>query len=181
MFSMAIASLFLPFLPLLATQVLLNNFLSDIPALTIASDNVDPELTTAPKKWDVRYIKRFMIVFGLQSSLFDVATFVVLLHLFHTGPDQFRSGWFMESLFTETLILLIIRTQRPFFKSKPSRYLLGSTASILIIAASLPYMPFARLFDLPPLPLQIFVTVTGIAFVYILVAELTKQYLMKKL
>ncbi|WP_018617482.1 magnesium-translocating P-type ATPase [Segetibacter koreensis] len=181
MFSMAIASTMLPFLPLLATQVLLNNFLSDVPALTIATDHVDAELTTAPKKWDLKYIRRFMIIFGLQSSVFDVITFVVLLHVFHSGPEQFRSGWFMESLFTETLILLIIRTQRPFFKSKPSKYLLAATTTMLIIAALMPYMPFASVFDLQPLPARVFITITGIALTYALVAEVTKRYLMKKL
>lgn len=181
MFSMAIASVILPFLPLLASQILLNNLLSDIPALTIASDNVDAESTTAPKKWDINYIKHFMIAFGLQSSFFDVVTFVVLLHIFHSSPNQFRSGWFIESLFTQSLILLVIRTRRPFFKSKPSKYLLTASIAILLIAASLPYLPFGRLFNLDPLPITLLVTITGIAITYILTAEFTKQYLMKKL
>lgn len=181
MFSMAIASVNLPFLPLLASQILLNNFLSDIPALTIASDNVDAEQTTAPKKWDINYIKRFMIVFGLQSSFFDVVTFVVLLHVFHSTPSQFRSAWFVESLFTQSLILLVIRTQRPFFKSKPSKYLLIASVGVLLVSASLPYMPFASLFNLEPLPAALLLVITGIGITYILAAEFTKQYLMKKL
>jgi Mg2+-importing ATPase len=160
---------------------LLGNFLSDIPALTIASDKVDVEATTAARKWDINYIKRFMIVFGLQSSLFDVATFVVLLRFFHTGPDQFRSGWFIESLFTQTLILLIIRTQRPFFKSTPSKYLMAAAVGVLLIATVIPFTSLAHFFDLQPLPARIFVTIIAIAMLYILVAEVTKQYLMKKL
>jgi Mg2+-importing ATPase len=181
MFSMAVASVILPFLPLLASQVLLGNFLSDVPALTIASDNVDPEQTTTPKKWDINYIKRFMIVFGLQSSLFDVATFVVLLHVFHSTPSQFRSGWFVESLFTESVILLVIRTRRSFLKSKPSKYLLTASIAILLISATLPYMPFARVFSLEPLPATLLLAIIGIGTAYILAAEFTKQYLMKKL
>ena len=181
MFSMAFASLLLPFLPLLPTQILLNNFLSDLPAIAIASDKVDDELTRSPRKWDIKYIKRFMIVFGLQSSLFDMATFGVLLYIFHSGPDQFRTGWFIESLLTEILILLVIRTQRPFFKSKPSKYLLIATVITFIIAVVLPYMPFASIFQLQPLPPKLLLTILLIAASYIVLAELTKRYLMKKL
>ena len=108
MISMAIASLLLPFLPLLPFQILLNNFLSDLPAISIASDNVDEELLVRPRKWDIKYIRRFMIVFGLQSSLFDFATFGLLYYVYHTKPDIFRTGWFMESLLSEILILMVL-------------------------------------------------------------------------
>jgi len=181
MFSMAIASTMLPFLPLLATQILLNNFLSDIPALTISSDNVDAEATTSPKKWDINYIKRFMIVFGLQSSLFDIATFIVLLHVFHSSAAQFRSGWFIESLLTQILILLVIRTRRPFFKSKPSKYLLMATTAIFIVTLGITYMPFASIFDLQPLPITLLFTIIAIAAIYVVVAEVTKKYIIQKL
>jgi Mg2+-importing ATPase len=98
MISMAIASVILPFLPLLPVQILLNNFLSDLPAIAIASDNVDKELVTTPRKWNIKYIRRFMIIFGLQSSLFDFITFGILYYYFHASPQTFRTGWFMESL-----------------------------------------------------------------------------------
>jgi Mg2+-importing ATPase len=181
MFSMAIASLILPFLPLLPVQILLNNFLSDLPAISIASDNVDREFLAKPRRWDMKYIKRFMVVFGLQSSLFDFATFGLLLYVYHTSAAEFRTAWFMESLLTEILILLIIRTRGSFFKSKPSKYLL--IASSLTFSASfvIPYLPIAKVFGLYPLPLNLFLGILFIILVYILMAEISKRFLMKEL
>jgi Mg2+-importing ATPase len=179
MFSMALASLFLPFLPLLPVQILLNNFLSDIPALAIASDKVDPELMARPRRWDMKYIKRFMIIFGIQSSLFDFLTFGLLLYIFQVSPDEFRTGWFMESLLTEIVILLIIRTQRPLYKSKPSTYLLAASLLTFCVSLILPYIPFSKVFGLIPLPLPLLVAVIGIAAVYSIATELTKKYILK--
>ena len=122
MFSMAAASVFLPFLPLLASQVLLNNFLSDIPATTIASDRVDPEWVAKPRHWDTLFIRNYMVVFGLISSLFDFLTFGVLLWIFQVGPDEFRTGWFIESLMTGLVIALVVRTRRPFYRSRRGRW-----------------------------------------------------------
>jgi P-type Mg2+ transporter len=179
MFSMAIASLFLPFLPLLPVQILLNNFLSDLPALAIASDNVDEELVTKPRQWKMKYIWRFMIVFGLQSSLFDFALFGLLYYVFHASTREFRTAWFMESLLTEILILLIIRSRRPFFKSKPSRYLLIASVFTFFACIVLPYLPFASVFQLYPLPAALFITIIVIVLLYILLAEVSKRYLVK--
>lgn len=181
MFSMAIASLFLPFLPLLPTQILLNNLLSDLPALAIATDKVDEEFISKPRRWDMKYIKRFMIVFGLQSSIFDFLTFGLLLYVFHTTQEQFRTGWFMESLLTEILILLIIRTRRSFFKSKPSKYLMITSAFTFFASLILPYFPFARVFGLYPLPFNMMVGILSIAALYMLSSEITKRFLFKKL
>jgi P-type Mg2+ transporter len=181
MFSMAVASLLLPFLPLLPTQILLNNFLSDIPALTIASDKVDDELIARPCRWDIRYIKRFMIIFGLQSSLFDFLTFAALLFVFHAGPDAFRTGWFMESLLTEILILLVIRTHRPFFKSRPSKYLVMGCAIAFVLSVILPWSPFAAYFNLVGLPPDLLAGILVIAILYVLVSEWTKKYTMKRI
>jgi len=181
MFSMAIASLALPFLPLLPTQILLNNFLSDLPSLTIASDKVDEELITQPLRWDIKYIKRFMIIFGLQSSLFDFTTFALLLFVFHAAPEEFRTGWFMESLLTQISILLIIRTRRSFLRSRPSAYLLAACSFTLFSALILPYLPFAKSFGLYPLPWRLLAGILLIAVVYILMSEITKKYLMKKM
>lgn len=181
MVSMAIASLFLPFLPLLPIQILLNNFLSDLPALAIASDKVDEEFLQKPRRWNMHYIKRFMVIFGLQSSLFDFLTFGVLLYLFHAAPDTFRTGWFIESLLTEILILLVIRTQRPFFKSRPSAYLVAASLFTFCISLALPYLPFAGIFGLKPLPFIMVVSITGIAVAYTLMSELIKKWVMRKL
>jgi Mg2+-importing ATPase len=181
MFSMAIASLILPFLPLLPIQILLNNFLSDVPAISIASDNVDKELLATPRRWNMRYIKRFMIIFGLQSSLFDFATFGLLLYVYHASPDEFRTAWFMESLLTEILILLIIRTHRSFFKSKPSKYLLFACVVAFIASFIIPYLPVAKIFGLYPLPFHLFLAILFIILSYIFMAEITKRFLMRKI
>lgn len=181
MVSMAIASLFLPFLPLLPVQILLNNFLSDIPAIAIASDKVDEELITKPHRWDIKYIKRFMVVFGLESSLFDFLTFGLLLYVFHASPSEFRTSWFMESLLTEILILLVIRTQRRFFKSKPSKFLIAACLFIFLLSLTIPYLPFSKVFGLSPLPFSLLISILAIAAVYIIVSELTKRFLMRKL
>lgn len=181
MLSMAIASLLLPFLPLLPIQILLNNFLSDVPALAIASDHVDDEFLQKPRRWDMRYIKRFMVVFGLLSSLFDFLTFGILLYMFHTPASLFRTGWFMESLLTQILILQIIRTRLPFFKSRPSRYLAIASLFTFSAAISLPFLPFASLLGLQPLPLPILGTLLVIALLYMLTSEFTKQWVMKKI
>ncbi len=119
MFSMAAASMFLPFLPLLASQILLNNFLSDIPGTSIASDNVDPEWVARPRRWDNQFIARYMIVFGLVSSIFDLMTFGLLLYVFNVTANEFRTGWFVESLLTELVIALVVRTRRLCFRSRP--------------------------------------------------------------
>lgn len=181
MISMAIASLLLPFLPLLPVQILLNNFLSDLPAIAIASDNVDKELLIKPRKWDIKYIRRFMIVFGLQSSLFDFATFGILYTYFHAKPEIFRTGWFMESLLSQILILQVLRTRHLFFKSKPSKYLLMASMFTFTACLVIPYLPFAKDFELYPLPLNIFLSIVLIILAYIIFAEVTKRFVMKKL
>src|SRR5689334_10472734 len=119
MVSMAAASLFLPFLPLTAGQILLNNFLSDIPAVGLADDSVDPELVAGPRRWDMRFIGRYMVEFGALSSVFDVLTFFVLLVGFQASAALFQTGWFVESLLTELAVALVMRTRRPFFRSRP--------------------------------------------------------------
>jgi P-type Mg2+ transporter len=177
MFSMAIASLLLPFLPLLPVQILLNNFLSDLPAITISSDKVDDELVLVPKKWSMSNIWRFMIVFGLQSSVFDFATFGLLYYYFHATVKEFRTAWFIESLLTEILILLVIRTRRPFFKSKPSTWLLWASVFTFTVALLLPYLPIAYLFELSPLPLPVLLAILLVVCLYITVAEFSKKYL----
>ena len=176
MFSMAGASMFLPFLPLLASQILLNNFLSDIPAITIAGDNVDPEWVRKPHRWNTSFIRHYMVIFGLVSSLFDFLTFGMLLFLFRAAPEEFRTGWFIESLLTELVIALVVRTRHPFFRSRPSRLLLVSTLAFIGVTLALPYLPFSSVFGFIPLPAPLMLTLLGLTAVYVLATELAKKY-----
>ncbi|WP_397571763.1 magnesium-translocating P-type ATPase [Schlesneria sp. T3-172] len=155
MFSLAIASLFLPFEPLLASQILLINLLADFPAMSLATDSVDPEQVAQPRRWDTKSIFRFMLFFGFASSSFDFLTFGAILLVFGAeNHDLFRTGWFVESTLTGLLILLIVRTQRPFFRSEPSTLLLMACALIAVIVVGLPYSPLASTLGfIPPSPL----------------------------
>jgi Mg2+-importing ATPase len=181
MFSMAGASILLPFLPLLAPQILLNNFLSDIPGTTIASDNVDAEWVAKPRRWDTIFIRNYMILFGLVSSVFDFATFGILLYIFHASPEEFRTGWFIESLLTELVIALVVRTRRVFFRSRPGNLLLISTIVVIIIAIILPYLPINALFGFIPLPIPLLFAVLGLTLFYVLATEIAKKYFYAKL
>lgn len=180
MVSMAGASLFLPFLPLLPTQILLNNFLSDFPAMTIATDRVDPELVARPLRWNLGFIRDFMIVFGGISSAFDFLTFGALLWLLRATPGQFRSGWFVESVLTELLILLVIRTRRAFFRSRPSLPLEVSTALVTVLSVALLYLPLNRLFELEPLPLRYLLVLGAITLAYTLASEAAKGWFFRR-
>ncbi len=175
MFSMAGASLFLPFLPLLASQILLNNFLSDIPGTTIASDNVDTEWVAKPRRWNTVFIRDYMVLFGLVSSVFDFLTFGVLLILYRVSPAEFRTGWFIESLLTELVIALVVRTRRVFFRSRPGKLLLASTLIVIGITLVLPYVPFNFLFGFIPLPAPLMLTMLGLTALYVLVTEIAKR------
>ena len=180
MISMAAASFFLPFLPLLAKQILLNNLLSDFPAMSIAGDNVDPEMVRKPRRWDNRSIRNFMIVFGLVSSAFDFMTFGALLYIFATPVEVFRTGWFTESLLTELAIVLVLLTQRSFYLSKPGRLLWISVVAVVGLTLALPYLPVAAYFDLVPLPPVILATLIGITALYAVVSEIAKQMLYRR-
>ncbi|MEO0002895.1 MAG: Magnesium-transporting ATPase, P-type 1 [Pseudomonadota bacterium] len=175
MFSMAVASVFLPFLPLLASQILLNNFLSDIPATAIASDRVDDEWVAQPRRWDTVFIRDYMVLFGLLSSLFDFLTFGALLWLFQTTPEEFRTGWFLESLLTELVIALVVRTRRPFYRSRPGNWLLISTVLVSIVALVLPYLPWSSIFGFVPLPAPLLLSMIGLTLAYVLAVELAKK------
>ena len=175
MVSMAAASLFLPFLPLLAGQILLNNFLSDVPAVGLADDRVDPELVDRPRRWDIRFIGRFMVVFGLVSSIFDFITFGALRLFFHAAPEVFRTTWFVESLLTELAIALVVRTRRPFFLSRPGQVLLWSTVALVAVTFAIPFLPFASLFGFVPLSPPLLATVSTITLLYVAATELAKR------
>jgi Mg2+-importing ATPase len=180
MFSMAGASMLLSFLPLLAPQILLNNFLSDIPAVTIASDNVDPEMVRQPHRWNTRFIRDYMVLFGLVSSIFDFLAFGTLLFLFHASPDEFRTGWFIESLLTELVIALVVRTRHLFFRSRPGKLLLTSTLIFIGITLVIPYLPFSALLGFVPLPASLMLAMLGLTALYVLATELAKKYFYSK-
>jgi P-type Mg2+ transporter len=180
MVSMAVASLFLPFLPLLPKQILLNNFLSDLPSMTIATDRVDREQVERPRRWDIRFVRNFMLVFGLISSAFDLLTFGVLLHLLRATEQQFQTGWFLESLMTELFIVLVIRTRGPFFRSRPGTLLLASTLAVASATIFLPYTPLGALFGFVPLPAGIVVVLLGITGAYLLASELAKGWFFRR-
>ncbi len=163
MVSMAGASLFLPFLPLLPTQILLNNLLSDFPAMTIATDRVDPELAAQPLRWNIGCIRDFMMVFGGISSLFDLVTFGALLWLLQATPGQFPASRFVESVLTELAILLVIH-RRLFFRSRPSRAMTISTGVVAVVSFALLFPRWNRLFELEPLPWPFLAVLGAITF-----------------
>lgn len=175
MFSMAGVSLMLPFLPLLPKQILLTNLLTDFPEMTIATDRVDQEMVSQPHRWDIRFIRNFMLVFGLLSSVFDYLTFATLLFLLHADPAQFRTGWFMESVISASTIVLAIRTNKSILHSKPSRALLFTTITIAIITMLLPYTPLAGLLGFQPLPVKFLLVLAAIVGIYILCVESVKK------
>jgi P-type Mg2+ transporter len=176
MFSMAGASLLLPFLPLLPTQILLTNLLTDFPEMTIATDSVDPELVDQPRRWDIHFIRKFMIVFGLLSSVFDYLTFGVLHWLLQATPQQFRTGWFQESVISAALIVLVIRSRRPFYRSRPGKYLFAATLLTIGLTLLLPLTPLAPLFEFERLPVFFLGMLGGIVVLYVLGAELVKKF-----
>jgi Mg2+-importing ATPase len=175
MFSMAGASLFLPFLPLLPKQILLTNLLTDIPEMTIATDRVDPEMIDQPRRWDIAFIRKFMLTFGLVSSVFDYLTFGVLLLILHASPEQFRTGWFVESVISASAIVLVIRTRRPFLTSRPGRYLAWTTLAIATITLLIPLLPIAAPFGLTPLPPLLLLFLAAILIAYVIAAEVVKR------
>ncbi|HET9722782.1 MAG TPA: magnesium-translocating P-type ATPase [Actinomycetota bacterium] len=176
MFSAAVASAFLKFLPMLPSQILLNNLLYDASQTTIPTDRVDPEVLARPAHWDTRFIRRFMLYFGPISSLFDFATFAVMLWVFHAGESLFQTGWFVESLATQTLVIFVIRTRRvPFFKSRPSTAQLVATLSCAGAGVVIPYLPpIARLLGFEALPVSFLLIVLVFVLTYLTLAELGK-------
>ncbi|HLK29093.1 MAG TPA: magnesium-translocating P-type ATPase [Puia sp.] len=181
MFSMAGASLFLPFLPLLPKQILLTNLLTDFPEMTIATDRVDEISVSKPHRWDIKFIQRFMIVFGLLSSVYDYLTFGVLLFFMKANEKIFQTGWFVESVISATLIVLVVRTRLPFFKSLPGKYLSIATSMIILFVLILPFTPLASLFGFVSLPLSFYGWMLLIVSAYIISAEIAKRWFFRRL
>jgi Mg2+-importing ATPase len=175
MFSMAVASVALPFLPMLPTQILLNNFLYDLAQVTIPSDRVDAEILRRPHRWDIGLVRNFMLGVGPVSSLFDFLTFFVLFRVFDAGEALFHTGWFVESLVTQTLVLLVIRTLGNPLRSRPSAALLATTLAIAGTAIALPYTPIAARFGFVPLPAGYLVFLAAAVVAYLFLVEMVKR------
>jgi Mg2+-importing ATPase len=177
--SMAAASFFLPFLPMLPTQILLNNLLYDVGQLTIPTDNVDDTYLQKPQRWNINLIRNFMVFIGPVSSLFDFLTFYVLLHFFRSSEAQFHTGWFVESLATQTLVLFVIRTSKNPLRSRPSRPLLATCLAVVAIGIYLPFSPLAGMLGFTPLPGSYFAFVAVATGAYLLLVEAAKRRLLR--
>lgn len=181
MFSAALASTFLSFLPMLPSQILLNNLLYDSSQMSIPTDVVDDEMLARPSHWDIHFIRRFMMFFGPISSVFDFVTFGIMLWGFHAGPALFRSGWFVESLATQTLVVFVIRTRRiPFWRSRPSRPMLIAVLAVVVLGAYLPYSPFSHALGFHPLPALFFVALAGMVTAYLTLVEYGKRHFFER-
>jgi Mg2+-importing ATPase len=180
MFSMAGATLFLPFLPMLPTQILLLNFMYDTSQVSIPTDNVDQSFIVKPHRWDIRLIRDFMIYIGPISSVYDFLTFYVMLAVFHASQTLFHTGWFVESLATQTLVLFVIRTSGNPFRSRPSRALTVTVITITLIGMLLPYTPLAAPLGMTPLPPLFFLYLIGATGTYLLLVEVVKRWLMRR-
>ena len=181
MFSMAGAALFLPFLPMLPTQILLNNFLYDFAQITIPSDNIDPSYVRRPQRWDIRLIRNFMVTLGPVSSLYDFLTFFVLLAVFRFGEQAFHTGWFLESLATQTLVLFVIRTPGRPWRHRPSTALIATTLLVVVVGAALPYTPAAAALGFTPMPASYFAYLALAVGTYLAIVEVVKEKMMRHL
>jgi P-type Mg2+ transporter len=175
MFSMAGISLVIPFLPLLPSQILLTNLLTDFPEMTIATDRVDRELVSKPRRMDIKFIRNFMVVFGLLSSVFDYLTFGALLLLLHAQPEQFRTGWFIESTISASMVVLVVRTRQSIWHSKPGKYLFWATLLTVSVALIIPFTPLAAVLGFRALPLHFLLVLGAIVALYVIAAEGVKH------
>jgi Mg2+-importing ATPase len=149
--------------------------MTDLPEMTIATDTVDVVLVDRPRRWNIDFIKKFMLTFGLVSSIFDFLTFGVLLFLLHASERQFQTGWFMESVVSATMIVLVIRTRKPFFRSRPGKLLVLATLLVIGAVIALPYTPIAPVFKFEPLPPVFLLTLAVIVGLYVAMAEIAKR------
>ena len=180
MISVAAASLILPFLPMLPKQILLTNFISDFPYLMVASDNVDEEQLQRSGKWNLKLINRYMVIFGIHSSVFDIVTFLTLLYLLNVRESVFQTAWFIESTLSELAILFIIRTHKSFFKSMPHKFLILLSIFALIMTIALPYLPFSADIGFVPLPTIYLLAMLAIVLAYVLTADILKVWFFRK-
>jgi Mg2+-importing ATPase len=175
MFSMAGATLFLPFLPMLPTQILLNNMLYDFSEITIPMDRVDQSALAQPCRWDMRFLRNFMLTMGPVSSLFDFLTFFLLIKVLHADEQLFHTGWFIESLVTQVLVIFVIRTRGNPFASRPHPLLAVTSLLIVVLALALPFTPIASLLGFVRPPASLFAILAATTFAYLLLAQLIKR------
>ena len=181
MLSMTGGSMFLPFLPMLPIQILLNNFLYDVSQIAIPTDEVDKEYLRKPQPWDVKYIRRFMVIIGSISSIFDFVTYGVMLFIFHASAPLFHTGWFIESLCTQTLVIYVIRTSKlPFIESRPSKFLLFTSIFIVVAGIIIPFSPLAKPFGFVPPPSAYFFALFLIVITYLVLVQIVKQWFIKR-
>jgi Mg2+-importing ATPase len=179
MVSMAGAIVFLPFLPMRPTQILLNNFLYDLAEAAIPTDRVDASYVVKPQRWDAGLIRRFMLVIGPLSSIYDFVTFAALLFLFQAGEALFQTGWFVESLATQTLVVFVIRTAGAPWRSRPSPALALTTLAIVAVALAVPFTPAAGPLGFVPLPPAFFVFLAAVTLTYLALVEVVKRRLLR--
>jgi Mg2+-importing ATPase len=182
MFSMMGASAILPFLPMMPQQILLNNFIYDLSQVSLPADNVDKEDVRRPPRWNLKFIKKFMLVIGPVSSIFDFATFGILYLVFRLSEHQFQTGWFLESLATQALVIYFIRTKKtPFLESRPSKFLFWNTILMVSIAWAIPFSPLAGFFEFDSVAPAVLISIIGIVAVYLAIVELVKRYFYRKI
>jgi Mg2+-importing ATPase len=172
--------MFLPFLPLLPMQILLTNLLTDLPEMTIATDNVEKAAILKPRRWDLKLVKRFMITFGILSSVFDFITFLVLMKFLNANETGFRTGWFIESVISASLIVLVIRTRKFIFNSRPGKYLSVAVLTIIMLTLVLPYTPLGAIMGFASLPLYYLGIIFCIVVSYVICTEFVKRIFYKK-
>ena len=181
MFSMAGAALFLPFLPMLPVQILLNNLLYDVSEIPIPLDNVDPQYLVKPRQWDMKYIRNFMLMIGPVSSVFDFLMFFILLRTFHAGAALFHTGWFIESMATQVLVIFVIRTRGNPFKSRPNPWIIATSLITVALAILLPFTPAGRHLGFVAPPPLFFLVITGILVAYLAAVEAAKAWFYRHL
>jgi Mg2+-importing ATPase len=180
MFSMAGGVLFLPFLPMLPVQILLNKLLYDVSEIAIPMDDVDEEMIARPRRWDIKFVRDFMLVLGPVSSLFDFLTFALLLWFFHASETLFHTGWFVESLATQCLVILVIRTRGSPLHSHPNKWLLIASLSVVCLAVLLPYTVVGRWFGLVAMPAEMLGALVVITLLYLVLVELAKRWFYRR-
>jgi Mg2+-importing ATPase len=180
MFSMAAATVFLPFLPMLPLQVLLNNLMYDVSEISLPLDEVDAEDLATPKRWSMEFIRNFMLTIGPISSAFDFLTFYLLIRLFNAQESLFRTGWFVESMATQVLVIFVIRTRRNPLRSRPNRWLVLSSLAVVVCAMMLPFTAMAPYLGFAPLPFTYFALLAGILIAYLFSVELGKQWFYRR-
>ena len=180
MFSMSFASLFVPFLPMAPVQILLNNFLYDFSQIALPTDNVDEDAVNKPRRWNIKFIRHFMLIFGPVSSLFDILTFTLLLVFFRANQSAFQTGWFIESLATQVLVVHIIRSRYGILKSRASGWLILTTVGVALAGFLIPYTPLGEYFGFTPLPPAFIAAICVLVVIYLILVNFVKRWFFSK-